>query len=572
MQNKSSKIDSIRHSLAHLLAMAVLKKFPKAKLGIGPVIENGFYYDFILPRSISPDDLKEFEKTIRELITEKLDFIGEKLTPQKAKKIFAGQTFKLDLLKEFVKEKRPLTGYYTGKFFDLCKGGHVKNTSEIDPDGLHLTKIAGAYWRGSEKNPQMTRIYGVAFEHKQDLEEYIKLQQEIEKRDHRILGEKLDLFSQHGIAPGAIFWHPKGMVLWRVLEAFIREKLDASGYGEISTPVMVKKEVFEKSGHWTHFREHLFTLKVDDEDYALKPMNCPESTYIYASRLRSYRNLPLRYSEVTDKLHRNELSGTLGGLFRVRQMSQDDAHIYCTPDQIETEINSLLNLIQEVYKKFDIPVSFALATKPDKAMGSPALWKKAETTLEAIIKKSGKPFIVKEKDGAFYGPKIDIHIKDALGRDWQLATIQLDFQLAEKFDLSYTNEGGEKERPIVIHRAVFGTFERFLGILIEHYAGAFPFWFSPVQVAILAVNDKVFDYCEEIRKALAEKGIRVSLNKENETIGKKIRETEMQKIPYMLIIGEKEKAAGMVSVRERGAGDKGQMPLDNFLTEIMLKL
>ena len=592
----TTRIESIRHSLAHILAMAVLKKFPQAKLGVGPVIENGFYYDFLLSadqrghntdsrrhNTISDADLAGLEKTMQELIEQKLEFTGEKLTPAKAKKLFADQQFKLDLIKDFIKEKKQLTAYYTcpppisyklkakSCFFDLCRGGHIKNTSEINSDAFKLTKVSGAYWKGDQKNPQLTRIYGIAFETKKELEKYLKLQEEIEKRDHRVLGEKLELFSQHDIAPGAIFWHPKGMILWRVLEKFMREKLDASGYGEVSTPIMVKKEVFVKSGHFEHYRENMFTLESEKETYVLKPMNCPESTYIYSSRLRSYRDLPIRFSEITDRLHRNELSGTLGGLFRVRQMSQDDAHIYCAPNQIENEVNKLLDLIQDVYKKFDLPVSFKLATKPDKAMGSPVLWKKAEAELETILKKTGKPYEIKPKDGAFYGPKIDIHINDSLGRDWQLATIQLDFQLAEKFDLTYTDETGKKERPVVIHRAILGTFERFIGILIEHFAGEFPFWLAPVQTAVLTVTDRASPYAEEIIKTLKNKDVRVSYDQRNETIGKKIREAEIQKIPYIIIIGDREIESKTISIRQHKKGDLGKITIEEFLQLIEKK-
>lgn len=582
---ETKNIESIRHSLAHILAMAVLKKFPEAKFGVGPVIENGFYYDFKLPSPISNGDLQEFQKTMRELILQKLEFSGEKLTPVEAKKIFKNQPFKLDLIKDFIKEKKQLTAYQTFQpisdvptrdvaptsrvgtvlFTDLCRGGHVKNTSEINPDAFKLTKVSGAYWKGDPKNPQLTRIYGVAFETGGELENYLKLQEEIEKRDHRTLGEKLDLFSQHDCAPGAIFWHPKGMILWRILEKFMRKKLDASGYGEVSTPIMVKKEVFVKSGHFEHYRENMFMLESEKETYVLKPMNCPESTYIYASRLRSYRDLPLRFSEITDRLHRNELSGTLGGLFRVRQMSQDDAHIYCAPNQIESEITELLDLIQDVYKKFDLPVSYKLATRPDKAMGSPALWKKAETELETILKKTGKPYEIKPGDGAFYGPKIDIHIKDSLGRDWQLATIQLDFQLAEKFDLTYTDEQGKKGRPVVIHRAILGTFERFIGILIEHYAGEFPFWLAPVQAAILTVTDVAKQYATETAGALKKQEIRLIFDARNETIGKKIREAEIQKIPYIIIIGNRETESKTISVRRHKSGDMGTMSVEEFI-------
>ena len=579
-------VENIRHSFAHLLAMAVLKKFPQAKLGIGPTIENGFYYDFKLPKPLGNGDLGELARTMRELIGQKLDFKRKKVTATQARKIFKNQPFKLDLIKEFTKGEKQLTVYSTGKqetphqsklgtgqagskkqeaFIDLCRGGHVKNTAEINPEAFRLTQIAGAYWRGDEKNPQLTRIYGVAFETKQELDEHLKLQEEIQRRDHRVLGEKLDLFSQHDIAPGAIFWHPKGMILWRELEKFMRAKLDRSGYGEVSTPVMVKKKVFETSGHWDYFRENMFIVPVEEETYVLKPMNCPESTYIYASRLRSYRDLPLRYSEITDRLHRNEPSGTLGGLFRVRQMTQDDAHIYCRPDQIESEIAKLIQLVKEIYGAFNLPLHFKFATRPAKAMGTPKIWKGAETALENVLKKSGIRFEIKPKDGAFYGPKVDVHATDVLKRDWQLATIQLDFQMPGRFNLSYTDEAGKKQTPIMIHRALLGSFERFLGVLIEHYAGAFPFWLAPVQAALLPINDAVKPYCLEVLRSLRQRDFRVELDDRNETIGKKIREAELQKIPYLLIIGPREVQSKTVAVRERWKGDRGQMKLDGFL-------
>ena len=578
---KESKIEEIRHSLAHLLAMAVLKKFPQAKLGIGPTIENGFYYDFKLPSAIGAGDLEGLTAIMRELIGGKLEFKGKKVTAAQARKLFKGQPFKLDLIKEFTKEKKQLTVYATcppgienwklkigNCFLDLCKGGHVRSTSEIPGDAFKLTRIAGAYWRGDEKNPQLTRIYGVAFGTKPELDEYLKLQEEIQRRDHRALGEKLDLFSQHDIAPGAIFWHPKGMILWRELERFMRSKLDRSGYGEISTPVMVKKKVFETSGHWDYYRKNMFIVPVDKEAYVLKPMNCPEATYIYASRLRSYRDLPLRYSEITDRLHRNELAGVLGGLFRVRQMTQDDAHIFCRPDQIESEITKLIQLAKEIYGAFNLPLNLKLATKPAKAMGSPKLWREAEQALESVLKKSGFRYETKPKDGAFYGPKIDVHASDALKRDWQIATIQLDFQMPLRFNLAYTDERGKKQTPVMIHRAILGTFERFIGIIIEHYAGAFPFWLAPVQVAVLPITDRLRAYYIEIEKILRREGLRVTLDDRNETIGKKIREAEMQKIPYLLIIGPREAEAKNVSVRERGRGDQGQLKLEEFLARL----
>lgn len=585
-------IENIRHSLAHLLAAAVLKKFPKAKLGIGPTIENGFYYDFLLPRTLTPDDLKEFEKTMRELIAQKLLFSGKKLTTASAKKLFRGQPFKLDLIKEFAKDKKPLTAYITGHlpkkldqksllnskfyilnslFVDLCRGGHVKNTGEINPDAFKLDRLAGAYWRGKEKNPQLQRIYGLAFETKKELDDYLQMRIEVERRDHRKLGERLDLFHFENIAPGAAFWHGPGMIIWRELEKFMREKLDRDDYEEISTPVMVKKDVFEKSGHFQHFRESMFYFSLPGEPkevYVLKPMNCPESTYVYNFRIRSYRDLPLRLSEITNRLHRNELSGTLGGLFRVRQMTQDDAHIYCRPDQIEPEVLKLIDLVGEVYKYFDLPLSFNLATRPDKAMGAPKLWKRAEAALAHALKSAKAKYELKPKDGAFYGPKIDVNAKDSLGREWTIATIQLDFQLAERFNLHYVNKYGKKERPVVIHRAILGTFERFIGIILEHFEGKLPLWLSPIQAEVINVGAGQKKYAEEVRRKLKDACIRVSLSDENLTVGKRIREAEMRKIPYILVVGEREEKNGTVNVRHYRRGRVGELATDKLIAQI----
>ena len=386
--------------------------------------------------------------------------------------------------------------------------------------------------------------------------------------DHREIGQELDLFSFHEIAPGTVFWHGKGMVIWRELEKYLREKNDQGGYQETSTPVMVKKELFEKSGHWEHFQKNIFTLDIENETYALKPMNCPESTLIYSSKIRSYRDLPIRLSEITDRLHRNELSGTLGGLLRVRQMTQDDAHIYCRPDQIEEEISKLMALVKEFYFILDLPLSFSLATRPDKAMGDPKLWKEAEKDLENVLKKVEVKYQIKEKDGAFYGPKIDINVTDSQNREWTIATIQLDFQIPERMELEYVDENGKKKRPVMIHRAIIGTFERFIGIILEHFEGVLPYWLSPIQVSILSINEKVLKYSEEIFKKLEEKNIRVELDARNETIGKKIREAELQKIPYLLIIGEKEAATKKVSIRKRQEGDIGVKSLEEFIKSI----
>lgn len=388
-------------------------------------------------------------------------------------------------------------------------------------------------------------------------------------RDHRELGQEMDLFSFHDVAPGTVFWHGKGMIIWRVLEKYLREKLDKEGYEEVSTPIMVKKALFEKSGHWEHYQKNMFTLDVEKEAYVLKPMNCPESTLIYSSRVRSYRDLPIRLSETTDRIHRNELSGTLGGLLRVRQMTQDDAHIYVRPDQIESEIQKLMELIKEFYALIEMPLSFNFATRPDDAMGDVKLWQQAEAALENVLKKSKVKYKTIEKDGAFYGPKIDINVTDSQNREWTMATIQLDFQIPERMDLYYVDENGERKRPVMIHRAIIGTFERFIGILLEHFDGALPFWLSPVQVVVLTISDKVLDYAQNVTASLQSSNIRTELDSRNETIAKKIREAEIQRIPYLLVVGEKEMKENKVAVRERGGGDLGSMALDEFLKKVL---
>jgi len=564
-----SNLENIRHSLAHLLAAAVLKKFPGAKLGIGPTIENGFYYDFLLPRSLSPEDLKEFEKTMRELIRKRLPFKGGPVTDAEARKLFADQPFKLDLIREFSEGGQKLTIYKTGDIFtDLCRGGHVKSTSEINPDAFRLTDIAAAYWHGDENKPQLQRIYGVAFKNKKELEAYLKMEEEAKKRDHRKIGAEMDLFSFHGVAPGAVFWHGKGMIIFRELEKLIREELDNAGYEEISTPIMVKKEIFEKSGHWKYYRENMFYWTDGNDTLVLKPMNCPESTYIYNSKIRSYKDLPLRLAEI-GRLHRNERSGTLGGLLRVRAITMDDAHIYLRPDQIKKEISALLKLVKKIYGMFGFKLSFRLATMPDSALGNRALWNKAETALKSALKDNKTKFEIKPKDGAFYGPKIDVHVKDAIGRDWQLATIQLDLaMLPEKFNLVYTDEKGRKQKPVVIHRAIFGSFERFLGVLIEHTAGNLPTWLAPVQARIAPVSEKSAAYAKKLLKLFKEKGIRADLASESETLGKNIRAAEMEKIPYIVVVGEKEMKDKNLSVRERHKKENVKMTIEEFLKKI----
>ena len=562
----------LRHSLAHLLAAAVLELWPDAKPAIGPAIENGFYYDFDFPKPLSDADLLKIESKMREILKDWDRFEGKEISKAEALKFFQDNAYKKELIEEIAGKGEKITSYTSGNFTDLCRGRHVESAKKINPDAFKLTHLAGAYWRGSEKNKMLTRIYGLTFGTKKELDEHLKVLEEAGKRDHRELGKRLDLFSFHSIAPGGVFWHGKGMIVWRELEKFMRQNLDELGYEEISTPVMVKKEVFEISGHWQHFRKDMFSFEVEGETFVLKPMNCPESTYIFSSRVRSYKDLPLRLSEITDRLHRNELSGTLNGLFRVRQLSQDDAHIYCRPDQIEDEIKKLIDLAKKIYKQFNLPLTFKLATRPDKFMGDPLLWDKAEASLEKALKDSKLKYEVKPKDGAFYGPKIDVHINDALSRDWQVATIQLDFQMPERFKLEYTDKDGSAKRPVMIHRAIFGAFERFIGILIEHYAGAFPLWLSPVQTIVLPINDEVKKYAAQISEGMKKAGVRVETDSRNLTIGKKIREATMQKIPYQIIIGEKEAKSEKIAVRTREGKDLGQMKLDVFLKKILQEI
>jgi len=560
-------LEKIRHSLAHLMAMAVLEKFPKAKLGIGPVIENGFYYDFGAI-SLAETDLKEIEKRMRESINRNLDFKKENVSSAEAKKIFKNQPYKLELVRELkTHNSKLITIYKTNGFVDLCAGPHVKSTKEINPGAFKLTKIAGAYWKGDEKNPMLTRIYGVAFNNKKELDDYLKLQEEIEKRDHRKLGEKLDLFSFHNIAPGTAFWHPKGMVFLNELRDFIRQLQKERGYLETLTPILVKKELYEKSGHWKHYQENIFPLQIDKETYALKPMNCPGSTYIYKSKIRSYRNLPLRLSEFGN-LHRQERSGTLTGLFRVYGFIQDDAHIYCRPDQILEEINGVLKLLTKIHKTFNLKTSFALATKPDKAMGDPKLWAKAEKALKLALEKNKLKYELRPKDGAFYGPKIDIDVEDSLGRKWTVATIQLDFQMPERLDLQYIDEKGKQQRPVMIHRSSIGSFERFIGILIEHFAGELPLWLSPVQAEIINVGAAHREYAKLINQKLITNNIRTQLSDENLTVSKRIREAEIQKIPYILVVGDKEIQNKSVNVRHYKRGQEGKLSLDKLIEKI----
>jgi len=555
------------HSSAHLMAEAVESLFPGTKFGIGPPIDKGFYYDIDMDtHTLSPDDLVKIEEKMYELAKHDTPYTREEKPWDEAVAYFRkkGDPYKLELLEELKGET--ISFYHQGNFTDLCYGPHIPSTGRIK--AIKLLSVAGAYWRGNEKNKMLQRIYGITFPSKKELDDYVFRLEEAKRRDHRKIGKELDLFAFHDIAPGAPFWLPKGMIIFRELERLIRGELDKLGYQEISTPIMVKKDLWEQSGHWSHYQENMFLIDADDTTYSLKPMNCPESTYVYKHRLRSYKDLPLRFSEL-GRLHRNELSGALGGMFRVRQITMDDAHIYCRPDQIFPEIKQLIELVTRVYSMFGLTPTFTLATRPEKAMGDVALWEKAEASLRQALEANAIPYKVKPKDGAFYGPKIDIQIEDAIGREWQVATIQLDFvMLPERFELEYIAEDGSRQRPVAIHRAVFGSFERFIGIITEHFAGSFPTWLSPIQVVVLPITDAQIEYARNVFDCIAAKDVRVELDDRNEKIGYKIREWETKKVPYMLVVGEKEKSAGLVAVRQHKKGDLGTMPLGEFSNKI----
>ena len=559
------------HSSAHLMAEAIEALFPGTKFGIGPAIEQGFYYDIdINEHTLSPDDLAKIEEKMIELSKRDVPFIREEKSWEEAVAFYTKKkdSYKLELLDEL--KGKTITLYHHGNFTDLCSGPHIPSTSRIK--AIKLLSVAGAYWRGSEKNKMLQRIYGITFPSQKELDEYLFRIEEAKRRDHRKLGKELELFVFHDIAPGAPFWLPKGMIIFRELEKFLREELDHNGYQEINTPILVKKDLWEQSGHWAHYRENMFLVESDETTYALKPMNCPESTYVYRNKIRSYKDLPLRYSEI-GRLHRNEISGALGGMFRVRQITMDDAHIYCRPDQILSEVNSLIDLVARFYSIFGLKPIYNLSTRPDEAMGDIKLWEQAEESLKKALESKNITYNLKPKDGAFYGPKIDVLIEDAIGREWQIATIQLDFvMLPERFELEYIAEDGSRQRPVAIHRAIFGSFERFVGIITEHFAGSFPTWLSPVQAVILPITDAFNNYAQQVFHALKNAKVRVELDFRNEKVGFKIREWELKKVPYMLVVGEKEKSNHTVSIRQHKKGDIGAKPLNDFIQKIVKEI
>ncbi len=568
MAVNQDKLEKMRHSCSHVLATAVLELYPQVKFGIGPAIEDGFYYDFDFgKKKISENDLKKMTAKMEQIIKAKHPFKKEEVEIKKAKEVFKNQPYKLELIADLAKEgNKKVSLYYSGDFVDLCAGPHVTDTSKIGP--FKLLSLAGAYWRGNEKNKMLTRIYGTCFPTQKELDEHLKMLEEAKKRDHRKLGKELDLFHFSPIAPGMPFWHPKGVVIWNEIIKFMQDKLKKYEYQEVKAPELHSVDVFKQSGHYDHYKDFMFfTEWGKGELYALKPMDCPGEIEIYKQRIRSYRDLPLRWAEF-GLVHRKEKKGELNGLFRVAHVTQDDAHIFASEDQIQEEISKLIQLTAEVYQPFDFKYKIYLCTRPDDFMGDPKLWKKAEKALEDALKKSKTPYQIKEGEGAFYGPKIDYDLQDALNRGWQCATLQLDFFMPEKFNLKYASRDGKGKRPIMIHRTIVGSLERFIGVLTEHYAGAFPAWLSPVQTVVIPITDKQLKYAQEVSQELKEKDLRVELDDRNETTSAKIRDAEMQKVPYMLIIGEKEVRAKNVSVRARSEGDLGEMKLDKFLRKI----
>jgi threonyl-tRNA synthetase len=571
----SSNLDQKRHSAAHLLAMAVLEKYPDAKLGIGPTIENGFYYDFELPSSFSADDLILFEKQMKKLVQGKLGFDRSELSTDEATKRFEDQPFKVELIKDLAKEgNKSVSLYKTGEFTDLCRGGHVESTTEINPDGLKLMKTAGAYWRGDESRPMLQRIYGVLFDTKEELDAYLTQLDEAEKRDHKKLGKELDLFTFSDlVGPGLPLWTPKGTIIRNLLDDFVWQLRRAKGYQKVTIPHITKRDLYEKSGHWAKFADELFRIKTrEGHEFAMKPMNCPHHAQIYASRQRSYRSLPERYTETT-MVYRDEQTGELGGLSRVRSITQDDAHVFCRKSQIRDEANAIWDIVDTFYSRFgfDLTVRFSRHDPDqfDKYLGTREIWREAEAELKAIIDSHNVEAVDGLGEAALYGPKIDFMGKDALGRLHQVATIQLDFNQPERFDLYCINEAGEQERIVMIHAAIMGSIERFMSILIEHYAGAFPTWLAPVQVSIIPVSDKFNHYAtEHAYEPLLKAGIRVELNEDNESVGKKIRYATTQKIPYSVVIGEKEIESAKLAIRSRDDGELEPVTIEELIQRL----
>ncbi len=556
------------HTTAHIMAQAIKRIYGNdIKLTIGPAIDKGFYYDFDVKENISSDDFEKIEAEMKKIIKEDLPIERFTLQRNEAIKFMKEQAedYKVELIEE-LPEGEEISFYKQGEFTDLCAGPHLMSTGKVK--AVKILSSSGAYWRGDENNKMLQRFYGISYPKASQLEEYLNMLEEAKKRDHKKLGKELELFMIAPEGPGFPFFLPKGMVLRNVLEDFWRDIHRKSGYVEIKTPMILNEELWHRSGHWDHYKENMYTTKIDNVDYGIKPMNCPGGMLVYKSKMHSYKDLPIRAGEL-GLVHRHEKSGELNGLFRVRCFTQDDAHIFCLPEQIEAEIAGIMKLVDEVYSIFGFEYTVELSTRPEDSMGSDEQWEMAEGALKKVLKDMDMPYEINEGDGAFYGPKIDFHIKDSLGREWQCGTIQLDFQMPERFDLTYIGEDGEKHRPVMLHRVIFGSIERFIGVLIENYAGAFPTWLAPVQVELLPIADTHVEYANQVKAKLEDVGIRVELDDRNEKIGYKIREAQLQKIPYMLILGDKEKEKGTVGVRSRKDGDIGAMDLDDFIAKIV---
>ncbi|MGQ9724936.1 MAG: threonine--tRNA ligase [Tepidimonas sp.] len=556
-------LEVIRHSTAHLLAYAVKELYPDAQVTIGPVIDNGFYYDFSYKRPFTPEDLAAIEKKMVELAAKDEPVVRRVLPRDEAIAYFKslGEHYKAEIIAS-IPPGEEVSLYREGNFEDLCRGPHVPSTGKLKY--FKLMKVAGAYWRGDHRNEMLQRVYGTAWASKEDLQRYLTMLEEAERRDHRKLGRELDLFHIDDHAPGLVFWHPKGWVLWQQVEQYMRQVYRDNGYLEVKGPQILDKALWEKTGHWDKYRENMFITESEKRDYALKPMNCPGHVLIFKQGIKSYRDLPLRYGEF-GQCHRNEPSGGLHGIMRVRGFTQDDGHIFCTEDQMLSECSTFTRLLQRVYADFGFTeILYKVSTRPAVRIGSDELWDKAEAALMQSLRESGCAFAISEGDGAFYGPKIEYTLKDALGREWQCGTIQVDFNLAERLDAEYVAEDGSRQRPVILHRAIVGSLERFIGILIEQHAGALPVWLSPIQVAVLNITDAQSDYCGEIAKTLQDQGFRVALDLGSEKITYKIRQQALQKVPYILVVGDKEKSAGTVAVRARGNQDLGAMPLADF--------
>ena len=561
---------AFRHTASHVMAQAVKRLWPDAQLAIGPAIENGFYYDIDMEHKLVPEDLPKIEAEMSRIVKENLPIEKVLMERQEALDFFAAkqENYKVELINDLPADA-VISAYKQGEFTDLCAGPHLASTGKVK--AFKLQSIAGAYWRGDEKNKMLQRIYGTAFEKKEELEEYLHLLEEAARRDHRKLGKELGLFVIKEEGPGFPFFLPKGMAVRNALEDFWREVHHDYDYEEVRTPIILSQHLGETSGHWFHYRENMYTTQIDGAEYAIKPMNCPGGILVYANDMHSYRDLPIRMAEL-GLVHRHELSGALHGLFRVRSFTQDDAHVFMTPSQIKEELMSVIDLFGRIYSQFGLSYHVELSTKPEGAIGDDAIWELATEALREAIEAKGIPYRINEGDGAFYGPKLDFHIRDSIGRTWQCGTIQLDMKLPERFNLEYIAEDGQKHRPIMIHRACFGSMERFIGILIEHFAGAFPTWMAPVQVKILPISEKHVEYAEKLRKAFKDAYVRVELDDRSEKIGYKIRQAQMEKVSYMLVVGDKEVEEGKVAVRKRGVGEQGAIPWEEFLANIQQEI